>query len=218
MYAELHCHSHYSLLDGASAPEALVARAVELRLPALALTDHDGLYGAVAFWRAAQGEGVQPIIGAELTLAHGSHLTLLAENQTGYANLSRLISRGQLAGSKGQPVLTIEEVAQHAARAAVPDRLPPRGGGRRLCWPTTRRAARRRPASSPTSSAATGSGSSSSATGCPTTPGSTRGWSRPRRPPDCPSSPPTTSTTPPRPASRCTICSPRRACGAHSAN
>jgi error-prone DNA polymerase len=115
MYAELHCHSHYSLLDGASAPEALVARAVELGLPALALTDHDGLYGAVAFWRAARAQGVQPIIGAELTLAHGSHLTLLAENQAGYANLSRLISRGQLAGSKRQPVLTIEEVAQHTA-------------------------------------------------------------------------------------------------------
>ena len=115
MYAELHCHSHYSLLDGASAPEALVARAVELGLPALALTDHDGLYGAVAFWRAARERGIQPIIGAELTLAHGSHLTLLAENQTGYANLSRLISRGQLAGSKGHPLLTIEEVAQHTA-------------------------------------------------------------------------------------------------------
>ena len=115
MYAELHCHSHYSLLDGAAAPEALVARAVELGLPALALTDHDGLYGAVAFWRAARAQGVQPIIGAELTLAHGSHLTLLAENQAGYANLSRLISRGQLAGSKGHPVLTIEVVAQHSA-------------------------------------------------------------------------------------------------------
>jgi len=115
MYAELHCHSHYSLLDGAAAPEALVARAVELGLPALALTDHDGLYGAVAFWRAARAQGVQPIIGAELTLAHGSHLTLLAENQAGYANLSRLISRGQLAGSKGHPMLTIEEMAQHSA-------------------------------------------------------------------------------------------------------
>jgi DNA polymerase III alpha subunit len=115
MYAELHCHSHYSLLDGATAPEALAARAAELGLPALALTDHDGLYGAVAFWRAARTKGIQPIIGAELTLAHGSHLTLLAENQTGYANLSRLLSRGQLAGRKGHPLLTIEEVAQHTA-------------------------------------------------------------------------------------------------------
>ena len=69
----------------------------------------------MAFWRAARERDVQPIIGAELTLAHGSHLTLLAENQAGYANLSRLISRGQLAGSKGRPVLTIEEVAQQAA-------------------------------------------------------------------------------------------------------
>jgi len=110
----LHCHTHYSLLDGASSPEALLDRAVALGMPALAATDHDGLSGAVEFWRAAQERGVHPVIGAELTLAHGSHLTLLAETQAGYANLCRLISRGQLAGSKGAPVLTIADVAQHA--------------------------------------------------------------------------------------------------------
>ena len=58
-YVELHCHSHFSLLDGASSPEALVARAVELGYPALALTDHHGLYGAVRFWRAAQEQGLK---------------------------------------------------------------------------------------------------------------------------------------------------------------
>ncbi len=114
MYCELHCHSYYSLLDAASAPEALVEAAAAEGVAALALTDHDGLYGAVAFWRAAQARGVRPIIGAELTLAHGSHLTLLAETQAGYANLSRLISIGQLAGSKGNPRLAIEDVARHA--------------------------------------------------------------------------------------------------------
>ena len=113
-YCELHCHTHYSLLDGASSPEALLDRAATLGMPALAVTDHDGLSGAVAFWRAAQARGIHPVIGAELTLAHGSHLTLLAERQDGYANLCRLISRGQLAGEKGAPVLTIEDVAQHA--------------------------------------------------------------------------------------------------------
>src|SRR5512135_2602969 len=100
MYCELHCHTHYSLLDGASPPEALLDRAAALGMPALAITDHDGLYGAVHFWRAARERGILPVIGAELTLAHGSHLTLLAETQEGYANLSRLISAGQLAGAK----------------------------------------------------------------------------------------------------------------------
>ena len=114
MYCELHCHSYYSLLDGASSPAALLDRAAALGMPALALTDHDGLIGAVEFWRAARERDIKPIIGAEVTLAHGSHLTLLAETQAGYANLSRLIAVGQLAGTKGAPRLTIEDVAQHA--------------------------------------------------------------------------------------------------------
>ena len=114
MYIELHCHTHFSLLDGASAPEGLLERAAVLGMPALAVTDHDGLYGVVPFWRAARARGIHPVIGAEVTLAHGSHLTLLAETQAGYANLSRLISVGQLAGAKGQPRLTIEDVAGHA--------------------------------------------------------------------------------------------------------
>ena len=114
MYTELHCHTHYSLLDGASAPEALLDRAVALGMPALAITDHNGLYGAVAFWRAARARAIRPVIGAEVTLAHGSHLTLLAETQVGYANLSRLISIGQLAGTKGSPRLVIEDIARHA--------------------------------------------------------------------------------------------------------
>ena len=129
-YVELHCHSHYSLLDGGSSPESLVERAAELGYPALALTDHDGLYGAVRFWQAARQWGIQPIIGAEVTLddacpdyavqgqkeqrRRGHHLTLLAETQAGYGNLSRLISAGQLAGQKGQPRLTLETLADHA--------------------------------------------------------------------------------------------------------
>jgi error-prone DNA polymerase len=90
-------------------------RASALGMPALAITDHDGLYGVVPFWRAARERGIHPVIGAEVTLAHGSHLTLLAETQAGYANLSRLISAGQLAGAKGAPRLAIEDVTRHAA-------------------------------------------------------------------------------------------------------
>ena len=67
-YVELHCHSCFSLLDGASRPEALVARAAELDMPALALTDHDALYGAVSFWRSARQAGIKPIFGAEVTV------------------------------------------------------------------------------------------------------------------------------------------------------
>ena len=113
-YVELHCHSTFSLLDGASSPETLVERAASLGYPALALTDHDGLYGAVRFWRAARERGIKPIVGAEVTLDSGRHLTLLAETQAGYGNLCRLISRGQLAGQKGQPRLTPETLAEHA--------------------------------------------------------------------------------------------------------
>ncbi|UCC65451.1 MAG: DNA polymerase III subunit alpha, partial [Anaerolineae bacterium] len=114
-YVELHCHSTYSLLDGASSPEALVERAAALGYPALALTDHDGLYGAVRFWQAARERGIKAIIGAEVNLDGGGHLTLLAESQAGYTNLCRIISAGQLAGQKGQPQLTLETVERHSS-------------------------------------------------------------------------------------------------------
>ena len=114
-YVELHCHSYFSFLCGASSPEGLVERAVTLGYRALALTDHDGLYGAIRFWQAARARGIKPIIGAELALAEGQHLTFLAETQRGYANLCRLISVGQLAGEKAQPRLTLDDVARHAS-------------------------------------------------------------------------------------------------------
>jgi len=114
-YVELHCHSYFSLLDGASSPETLVARAVALGYNALALTDHDGLYGVIRFWQASQTYGVKPIIGAEVTLEDGEHLVLLAETRAGYANLSRLISKAQLEGSKGEPQLDLQTLNEHAA-------------------------------------------------------------------------------------------------------
>src|SRR5947207_7836980 len=91
-YVELHAHSAYSFLDGASQPEELAARAAELGYPALALTDHDGVYGSLEFAHAAKYFGVRPITGAELTLADRSHVTLLVETQQGYSNLCRLVT------------------------------------------------------------------------------------------------------------------------------
>jgi len=91
-YVELHCHSSYSFLDGASLPEELAARAAELGYPALALTDHDGVYGSLEFAHAAKDLGVRPITGAEVTLAGGSHVTLLVESSRGYANLCRILT------------------------------------------------------------------------------------------------------------------------------
>jgi error-prone DNA polymerase len=92
-YVELHSHSAYSFLDGASLPEELAARAAEVGYEALALTDHDGVYGSLEFAHAAKAFGLRPITGAEVTLADGSHVTLLVETPRGYANLCRLLTQ-----------------------------------------------------------------------------------------------------------------------------
>src|SRR3954449_10639202 len=93
-YVELHAHSAYSFLDGASLPEELAARAAELGYDALALTDHDGVYGSLEFAHAAKHFGIRPITGAEGTLtgAGATPLTLLGETQRGYANLCRILT------------------------------------------------------------------------------------------------------------------------------
>ena len=113
-YAELHCHSYFSFLDGASPPEALIQRAQELGLEALALTDHDGLYGSIRFYKAAIKAGIRPITGAEMTLTDESHLTLLARNAQGYANLSRLISYARRRQPKGISRLDPTLLAEHS--------------------------------------------------------------------------------------------------------
>jgi error-prone DNA polymerase len=110
-YVELHAHSAFSLLDGVSSPEALVAYAAELGMPALALTDHDAVYGAVPFVTAAKAHRVHPILGAELTLVDGHHLTLLVENEGGWRNLCSLISRAQRNAPKGQAALPWADLA-----------------------------------------------------------------------------------------------------------
>lgn len=114
-YAELHCHSHFSFLDGASSPEELVEEAARLGLSALALTDHDGFYGVVRFAEVARAAGLPTVIGAELSLdlpapqpgdpdPAGTHLLVLARGPQGYARLSRTIARAHLrGGEKGRP-------------------------------------------------------------------------------------------------------------------
>ncbi|HEX8966315.1 MAG TPA: PHP domain-containing protein, partial [Chloroflexota bacterium] len=97
---ELHLHTCFSFLEGASLPEELASRAASLGYRALAITDHDGLHGAMEFAQACAAAGLQPIIGVELSLARGLvdqasgavHLTLLAEREQGYANLCRLVT------------------------------------------------------------------------------------------------------------------------------
>jgi error-prone DNA polymerase len=116
MYAELHCHSTFSLLDGAAHPEQLVARAVRLGMPALALTDRDDLGGAVRFSTAAATAGLNAIIGVELTVempSDRSHIVLLAENREGYGNLSTLITRARLDHPRGIPRVTLATLARH---------------------------------------------------------------------------------------------------------
>ncbi len=125
-YAELHTHSNFSFLDGASHPEELAAEAARLGLTALALTDHDGLYGVVRFAEASRAFGLPTVFGAELTLSgtgtphlrtgvpdpDGSHLVVLARDPEGYARLSRVIAEAHLAGGeKGKPLLALDTLA-----------------------------------------------------------------------------------------------------------
>ena len=113
-YAELHCHSAYSFLDGASPPDALLAAAHSLDYPALALTDRNGIYGSLAFAHAAQPLGIQAITGAEVTLSDGSHVVLLAETPAGYSNLCRLLTETHLGAERLDPQLSFAKIeARH---------------------------------------------------------------------------------------------------------
>lgn len=94
MFVHLHVHSPYSFLDGAAPVEALLEQATRWNMPAVALTDHNNVSGAVEFHKAALALGIKPIQGAEITLANGTHLTLLAENEAGYSSLCRILTAG----------------------------------------------------------------------------------------------------------------------------
>lgn len=125
-YAELHAHSSYSFLDGASSPEELVEEAERLGLHALALTDHDGFYGIVRFAEAAEARAVKTVFGAELSLGlpgpqngeadpTGSHLLVLARREEGYHRLAAAITHAQLEGAeKGRPVYDLDDLAERA--------------------------------------------------------------------------------------------------------
>ena len=127
-YAELHCHSYFSLLDGTSAPEELVQTAVENGLRALALTDHDNLSGAVRFATAARRAALHAILGAEITLVGGAHLTLLAETQKGYANLCRLITASRMEAHTETPIESISTAPGPRPPSAVEQGEEAEGG------------------------------------------------------------------------------------------
>ena len=125
-FVHLHVHSHFSLLDGANKIDALFRRASELKMPAIALTDHGNLFGAVQFHDAGIETGVKPIIGCEVYVARegrkvksgrsdgSNHLVLLARNQKGYQNLVKLVSLGYLEGFYYRPRIDRELLEQHS--------------------------------------------------------------------------------------------------------
>ena len=120
-YVELHCHSAYSFLDGASMPDELVPRALELGHTALALTDHNGVYGSMEHAQVARSLGLKAIHGAELDLDDGCHLTLLVESSRGWTSLCRLITHAHshTRAPEGGPIrdtprVTLEQVLDHA--------------------------------------------------------------------------------------------------------
>ena len=129
-FVHLHCHSHYSLLDGASRIPELVAKAKELGMNALALTDHGNLYGAIEFYRECAAAGINPIIGYEAYVAPGRrsdrearrrgdagyHLTLLARNRTGFRNLMKMAS---LVATSGRPRSLAMSMAASAQRCWI---------------------------------------------------------------------------------------------------
>jgi DNA polymerase-3 subunit alpha len=131
-FVHLHLHTEYSLLDGASRPEALAKRVAQLGMPACAITDHGNMFGAVEFYNAMKSEGVKPIIGCEMYVAYGSrfdktsvedqqadagsnnHLIVLAANDTGYKNLVKLVSAGYTEGFYYKPRIDKELLRAHS--------------------------------------------------------------------------------------------------------
>jgi error-prone DNA polymerase len=112
LYIELHCHSNFSFLDGGSHPYELAVRAAELEMPALAITDRGGVYGAVRFLQACRKVGVKPIIGTALEV-DGQEVVMIARNLRGYSNLCRLLSFAHADQPKGEARATIASVAEH---------------------------------------------------------------------------------------------------------
>ena len=127
-FTHLHTHTEYSLLDGSSKIKELVRRAKDLGMDSLAITDHGVMYGVIDFYRAAKEVGIKPILGCEVYVAPGSrfdrenrensgdryyHLILLAENNIGYANLMKIVSKGFVEGFYYKPRIDIELLREH---------------------------------------------------------------------------------------------------------
>jgi DNA polymerase III alpha subunit len=113
-YIELHACSAFSFLHGASFPEQLAETAAELEMPALALLDRNGVYGAQRFSVAAREQNIRPIIGCELSMEDGGMLPVLVENRTGYRNLCELLTQAHLRSEKGKCAVRWEELPQFA--------------------------------------------------------------------------------------------------------
>ena len=114
-YVELHARSAFSFLRGASSPEHLAKCAPICGLPAMALCDRDGVYGAPRFYRGRAGIfGIRAIVGAELTMEDGTVLPVLVETRAGYRNLCRLITRAKLRGTKTESAVRWDELAEFA--------------------------------------------------------------------------------------------------------
>ena len=124
-FVHLHCHTDYSLLDGACEIDQLMQIAVEQKMPAVAMTDHGNLFGAVEFYNAARAAGVHPVIGCEVYVSQQghktrsdtdryNHLVLLCENQEGYRNLIQLVSTGYLDGFYYKPRIDLDLLSQHS--------------------------------------------------------------------------------------------------------
>ncbi len=106
MYVELYCRSYYSFLEGTSSPDSLAHQAAAQGMPALALTDRNGLYGALAFHRDCRALGIKPIIGAQLTIEGGDEIVVLCASLEGYTKLSLLITDAHRGRDKGDPLIT----------------------------------------------------------------------------------------------------------------
>src|SRR3954462_5084936 len=118
-YVELHACSAFSFLRGASFPEHLAETAAGLGMPAMALLDRNGVYGAQRFSVAAREHGITPIVGAELTMEDGSNLPVLVKDRAGYKNLSELLTRAHLRSAKGECAVQWNELPEFAEGMVV---------------------------------------------------------------------------------------------------